>query len=65
MNIEAVLAQVEQGSISAAQALELLRNGTETNLGFARVDTDRLRRRGMPEVIFCPFSTFRMALTGR
>ena len=29
----------------------------ETDLGLARVDTDRLRRRGFPEVIFCPGKT--------
>lgn len=29
----------------------------EHDLGFARVDTDRLRRRGMPEVIYCPGKT--------
>lgn len=29
----------------------------ETNLGFARIDTDRLRRCGLPEVIFCPGKT--------
>jgi len=29
----------------------------EVNLCFARVDTDRMRRRGMPEVIYCPGKT--------
>ncbi|MFC1497586.1 nickel pincer cofactor biosynthesis protein LarB [Verrucomicrobiota bacterium] len=29
----------------------------EDDLGFARVDTDRQRRRGMPEVIYCPGKT--------
>lgn len=29
----------------------------EVNLGFAKVDMHRLRRRGLPEVIFCPGKT--------
>lgn len=29
----------------------------EDDLGFARVDTDRLHRRGLPEVIYCPGKT--------
>ena len=27
------------------------------DLGFAKLDTDRLRRRGMPEVVYCPGKT--------
>ena len=52
-NIEQVLKQVEAGQLSAAEALERI-GSPEHDLGFARVDTDRLRRRGMPEVIYCP-----------
>ena len=29
----------------------------QIDLGFAKVDTNRLRRRGLPEVIFCPGKT--------
>jgi NCAIR mutase (PurE)-related protein len=57
MKLRAILAQVEAGKLSAAQALELLGEHAEKNLGFARVDTDRLHRRGFPEVIFCPGKT--------
>ncbi len=32
-------------------------NRKEHNLGFARVDTDRMRRCGLPEVIYCPGKT--------
>ena len=54
--IRHVLAQVEQGKLSADEAARLFdRNAVD--LGFAKVDTDRLRRCGLPEVIFCPGKT--------
>lgn len=34
-----------------------MRNRGFCDLGFAKVDTDRLRRRGFPEVIYCPGKT--------
>ena len=46
-----ILAQVAEGRLPVAEAEAALQ---ERNLGFARVDTDRLRRRGLPEVIYCP-----------
>ncbi len=52
-----VLQQVEKGEISAADAENLIRSGVEQDLGFAKVDTDRQRRRGMPEVILCSGKT--------
>jgi pyridinium-3,5-biscarboxylic acid mononucleotide synthase len=54
MHLKDVLEQVAAGTLSADEALARLQKGVEDNLGFARVDVDRLRRRGMPEVIFCP-----------
>jgi len=33
------------------------RTKPEVDLGFAKVDTHRLKRRGLPEVIFCPGKT--------
>ena len=48
-----LLGEVEAGGVSAEQAFDQMTR-TETDLGFARVDIDRLRRRGLPEVIFCP-----------
>ncbi|HEY8241143.1 MAG TPA: nickel pincer cofactor biosynthesis protein LarB, partial [Kiritimatiellia bacterium] len=38
-------------------ALRTIQTGGEHNLGFARVDTGRLHRKGMPEVIYCPGKT--------
>ncbi|MGQ9663497.1 MAG: nickel pincer cofactor biosynthesis protein LarB, partial [Kiritimatiellia bacterium] len=56
MNLEEMLREVEAGRLTAEEALRQL-EPAEKNLGFARVDTDRLQRRGMPEVIFCPGKT--------
>jgi NCAIR mutase (PurE)-related protein len=52
MNLRQILKQVAQGAISPAAAAHHIDATREKNLGFARVDTDRLRRRGFPEVIF-------------
>jgi NCAIR mutase (PurE)-related protein len=48
---------VAAGRTSVEAALESLGRHAEKDLGFARVDTDRLQRRGFPEVIFCPGKT--------
>lgn len=50
-----ILQQVEAGGLDAAAAACLL--APELDLGFARLDTDRCRRRGFPEVIYCPGKT--------
>jgi NCAIR mutase (PurE)-related protein len=47
-----ILREVEAGRLSAEEAAARL--APERNIGFARIDTDRARRRGMPEVIYCP-----------
>ncbi|MFA5043408.1 MAG: nickel pincer cofactor biosynthesis protein LarB [Kiritimatiellia bacterium] len=52
-----LLQRVARGELSAAEAETILSAHGETNLGFARVDLDRLRRRGLAEVIFCPGKT--------
>jgi pyridinium-3,5-biscarboxylic acid mononucleotide synthase len=54
MNVKDLLEKVARGRLTTAQALAMLTQAGESNLGFARVDTDRLRRRGLAEVIFCP-----------
>jgi pyridinium-3,5-biscarboxylic acid mononucleotide synthase len=51
-----ILEQVQAGTLTIDSAAQRI-GEPERNLGFARVDTDRLRRRGMPEVIFCPGKT--------
>jgi pyridinium-3,5-biscarboxylic acid mononucleotide synthase len=56
MNVGNILSKVESGKLSAAQAARMLGHA-HVDLGFAKVDTDRLRRRGLPEVIYCPSKT--------
>jgi NCAIR mutase (PurE)-related protein len=57
VGISEILAAVESGRMSAGEAEEFIRQGTELDLGFARLDGDRQRRRGMPEVIYGPGKT--------
>jgi len=51
-----LLAQVQTGKITVDVALDRLTT-MEHDLGFARVDTHRLQRRGLPEVVYCPGKT--------
>lgn len=55
-DLREVLTKVQKGDLSLEDAVQAL-TGLERDLGFARVDTDRARRRGLPEVIFCPGKT--------
>ena len=57
MDTESILQQIADGTLSVAEAMELLSTGKETNLEFARVDVDRLRRRGLSEVVYAPGKT--------
>jgi len=53
-----ILKRVEKGELSAEAALlDLGVPGGEKDLGFARLDLDRFRRRGLPEVVFAPSKT--------
>jgi len=54
MNMLALLEKIEKGSLSAAQAGKLIDGMYERDLGFAKVDLDRHKRCGLPEVIYCP-----------
>ncbi len=49
-----ILTRVSAGELSPAEAARRL---SGPQLGFAHVDTDRLRRRGLAEVIFAPGKT--------
>jgi NCAIR mutase (PurE)-related protein len=53
-DVKALLREVAQGRLDPEAAARLLQQGPARDMGFARVDTDRPRRVGMPEVIFCP-----------
>ncbi len=47
-----LLQQVQQGTVSPEQAITQLKIAPFQNLGFARVDTHRSIRQGVPEVIY-------------
>lgn len=57
MDLKSLLQNVASGSITPEDALRTISAHGEDNLGFARVDTGRPHRQGMPEVIFCPGKT--------
>jgi NCAIR mutase (PurE)-related protein len=57
MSLRQLLHAVAGGKLAPDAALCQLEAAREKNLGYARVDTDRLRRRGFPEVIFCQGKT--------
>ena len=49
-----ILRKIQSGKISAIQAAKLIDEMYERDLGFAKVDLDRHKRCGIPEVIYCP-----------
>lgn len=57
MDVKILLQRVADGAWSVEEAAAALSGGMEKDLGFARVDLDRARRRNLPEVIFCPGKT--------
>ena len=57
MELKHLLAGVARGDVAPDEALRQIEATREKNLGFARVDMDRLRRRGLAEVIFCQGKT--------
>jgi len=61
MNLHELFKQVEAGTLSAEEAMK--QAAKEADLGFARVDTDRLRRCGLTEVIYGPGKTVPQIIT--
>lgn len=57
MRPEEILKKVASGELTVEAALALLQGKAEENLGFARIDLDRHRRCGIPEVIFAEGKT--------
>lgn len=55
--LQQILNTVASGQMSPEQALELLRDLPYDDLGFAKLDTHRALRQGIPEVIFCQGKT--------
>ncbi len=56
-HIKEVLDRLEKGEISAAKAMESLRDLPYRDIGFANVDNHRTMRTGFPEVIYCQGKT--------
>ena len=56
-DLQKLLREVAAGQTSPEAAALLLGQAGERTLGFARIDTDRPRRTGLPEVIYCPGKT--------
>jgi NCAIR mutase (PurE)-related protein len=57
MNLDTLLKAVAGGELSPRQAARRIHASHEQDLGFARVDKDRLRRKGFPEVIYAEGKT--------
>ncbi len=50
--IREILASVESGKVGAEAAFEALKDLPFEDLGFAKLDSHRTMRRGVPEVVF-------------
>lgn len=57
MDISSLLHDVASGKISAAEAQRQIEHRGTIDLGFARLDTERAKRCGLGEVVFCPGKT--------
>ena len=57
MDITSILNDVAGGKTSVADAQRQLENRGQIDLGFARLDTERAKRCGLGEVVFCPGKT--------
>ena len=57
MTIKEILDQYRDGELELTDALQLLSNRGIDEMGFATIDTDRLRRTGLPEVIYASGKT--------
>jgi len=55
-SLKDIFSKLKKGHITAEEAVFLLAN-KEDNIGCARVDISRIKRKGFPEVIYCPGKT--------
>lgn len=53
MSVQQILEQVKTGTLSVQEAEALLQRRYYEEMGYAKVDTDRKRRTGFAEVVFC------------
>ena len=51
--MESILKEYKAGKIGLEQVLEKIRALPYEDLGFAKIDTHRVVRKGFPETIFC------------
>jgi pyridinium-3,5-biscarboxylic acid mononucleotide synthase len=61
--LKRLLTDLETGKITQEQAIQRLRSLPYDDLGFARLDTHRALRRGLPEVVFCQNKTTDQVIT--
>jgi len=54
-DLDSILEQVREGSLSPSEAKKLI--ASYADLGFARIDTDRTRRKGFSEVVYAESKT--------
>lgn len=53
METDRILEGYKNGELSMDEAKEALRSMSIADMGYAMLDTDRMRRTGFPEVVFC------------
>ena len=53
MEIQDILRQVKEGTLSVKEAEGLLNMGSYEEMGYAKLDTGRRERTGFAEVVFC------------
>jgi len=55
--VERLLRDLKGGKVTVREAMEALRGLPYEDLGFAKIDTHRAIRRGIPEAVYCPGKT--------
>lgn len=55
--VERLLRDLKDGKVSVQEAMESLRSLPYEDLGFAKIDSHREIRRGIPEAVYCPGKT--------
>ena len=55
--VERLLRDLKGGKLTVREAMEALRGLPYEDLGFAKIDTHRAIRRGIPEAVYCPGKT--------
>lgn len=60
--LQTILNMVASGEMTTTNAIDALRHLPFEDLDFARIDTHRAIRQGMPEVVFCPGKTPRQII---